>query len=57
LGKRPRRLEALLAEIERAADGDRDHDQDREDRVADDHQRVAHPLGAAVEGRHAFRLE
>ena len=57
LGQRSGRLEALLAEIERAADGDRDHDQHREDRVADDHQRMAHPLGAALGGRHAFRLE
>ena len=55
--KRSGRFEALLADVKRAADGDRDHDQHREDRIAGDHQRMAHPLRAALGGRHAFRLE
>ena len=46
-----------LPTIKRAADGDRDHDQQREDRIADDHQRMAHASRAALGRRHAFRLE
>ena len=57
VAQRSGRFEALLADVKRAADGDRDHDQHREDRIADDHQRMAHPSGAARGGRHAFRLE
>ncbi len=40
-------------------DAARDHrqDQQREDRVADDHQRIAHSLGAACRHRHMLRLE
>ena len=45
-GERPGRFEALLADVKRAADGDRDQDQHGEDRIADDHQRMAHALAS-----------
>src|SRR5450631_1919967 len=57
VAERSGRFEALLADVERATDGDRDHDQYCEDRIAGDHQRMPSPSGAARGGRHAFRLE
>ena len=57
LGERSGRLEALLAEIKRGADRDRDHHQQRENRVADDHQGMARTARAARRRRHALRLD
>src|SRR6185437_14104127 len=47
LRERTRRLKPLPADPDRAANGDGEHDEHRENSVADDHQRMAHPARAA----------
>ena len=42
LGERTGRLEPLLADEQAGADRDGDHHEQREDRISDDHERMAH---------------
>ena len=55
--ERAGRREPLLADVQYAAEGDRENHQRREDCIADHHQRMAHALGAQPRSRHPFRLE
>ena len=53
----PARFEALLAPEHDAADAERDQENDREDGIADDHDRMLGALGAARRHGDPFRLE
>ena len=55
--QRTGRLEPQLAEHGRAAATDHQQDQQREDRIANDHERIADALRAAGRHRHVFRLQ
>jgi hypothetical protein len=56
-GQRPRCLETRLADGISDAAGEHDQDQQRENGVADDHERIARALGAAGRHRDLLRLQ
>ena len=57
LGQRTGRLEALLSEEQCGADCDRNHDQQREDGISNDHERMPHAPRTPVRDRHPLRFE